>query len=391
MRNSTLVILIMLCTFNTYAQQKTIKGFVYDDYTNYRVKGVFVSPSLYIDTVYTGDNGKYKVVLPSKFRDVLTFTHPDYYPHIARVVAGDAMRLKSVRLIPKVYKLDTLCYIAFDENFWLKGLVKDRYTQKTIMNAEIRMENNQVVSFSKENGYFEVALPKTNLNLIINHAEYKTKVVEVKKNTRHDHYMEIWLDSSNPHMKDSANRKMNNLLVLMINELFTGSVGLNYERFVSFKHAVGFNMSSYLFGFGYLPLFNQGTARYVGLKAAPYYSFYFSRTMRRGAFVQGKIMAGYFDFEKLYYYYPSDSRYGEYRSEQFSSFGFGAGVGWYALLPKMKHGVFKIYIGYQLFPMYVPSTTESDRYGTLKVENNWWYINGPGSVVEIKFSMGGIF
>jgi hypothetical protein len=60
------------------------------------------------------------------------------------------------------------------------------------------------------------------------------------------------------------------------------------------------------------------------------------------------------------------------------------------------HGVGNVSVGCQFFPMDVPTDIKIEqgapgRFVTYSVNNAWWYITGPGSIVEIKFTLGGLF
>ncbi len=178
-------------------------------------------------------------------------------------------------------------------------------------------------------------------------------------------------------------------MAVAVNELINGAIALRYQRYFWFKHAIGIQSSYYFRGRG--PTFYSGTAEYKGIKIAPYYRFYIERKMTNSFFVEGKVIGGYFDFSKLIYAYSVDNRYYESKNIEFSSFGFGAGIGFSRLLPRTRNGFISVTVGYQYFPMQVPSTMWSDKYGTIGVQNNWWYIIGPGSFFEIKLIFGGIF
>ncbi len=59
-----------------------------------------------------------------------------------------------------------------------------------------------------------------------------------------------------------------------------------------------------------------------------------------------------------------------------------------------NHGVGNLSVGYQYFPINVPSTTETIHNGEThiySVDNDWWYFNGPGARLEVKLTLGGFF
>jgi hypothetical protein len=59
------------------------------------------------------------------------------------------------------------------------------------------------------------------------------------------------------------------------------------------------------------------------------------------------------------------------------------------------HGVMNISIGYQYFPIKIPESTDyyidEDTTIMLETDNDWWYWGGPGSYIDFKFTIGGVF
>jgi len=158
------------------------------------------------------------------------------------------------------------------------------------------------------------------------------------------------------------------------------------------RHSIGLRSSLYLYnGIPFIaPSYNQYDGK--GLKFSPYFRNYFWRNQGRGFFVETKVTWGYFDFKELNYHWANDNEYGEYFSEISRSFGCGISMG---LMFRNIHNPIVINgsIGLQYFPLNVPKTKQSqhDDNLELEVDNTFWYIGGPGSVVEIKFMIGGIF
>ena len=209
----------------------------------------------------------------------------------------------------------------------------------------------------------------------------KTAFSEVKRKTS----ISVPFDN-----RDTLWKSYKNVIGILPLELVTGSIGLMYLRFIKPRHSVGIYSSVYLFGYGHTP-FGGGNSKFKGFKLAPFYRYYVWRKTKTGGFIQGKAIIGYFNFHQLYYAWDVDSRYGEYRSEQFWNAGFSVAWGFSFKLPRFTHGVFELTAGYQYFTMSVPPTTHSDQYGILEVDSLWWYLFGPGSMVEIKLIFGGIF
>jgi len=118
--------------------------------------------------------------------------------------------------------------------------------------------------------------------------------------------------------------------------------------------------------------------------------------MHNADFIQGKLMGGYFDVDKIYYHEDNQAYYGVTLSDQFYSFGAGAAWGW-SWYP-LKTMVLSLSLGLQIFPFNVPRTyQEGYKNYTLQGESftlfdiQPWYWGGLGSVFEIKFILGEYF
>ena len=111
--------------------------------------------------------------------------------------------------------------------------------------------------------------------------------------------------------------------------------------------------------------------------------------------MEAKISAGYFHFDEVDYRLNSASNRRFTKEEFFWTAGFGVSVGSMVRLVRSQHGVMNISIGYQYFPIKIPETSyytiDEETTITVSTDNSWWYWGGPGSYVEIKFTLGGIF
>ena len=390
MGKTLIVLFTLLISFSVNGQVKTIRGIIYDYYTRSHIGDVEISPAFYDSIVFSKENGKFRLSLPSDYKDTLNFSHPDYYPLIKRIKGGDKMKLHFITLVPRSLQIDTICYSAFKENKLLKGKIYDKYRSEPLDSATIRLENKQIIAYSDKSGDFAVGVPLSSEKLIVSHPDFQTNIVPIKFRKWNNRETIVKLDRINFHREDSLWKVYKNMLAFAPQELITGAVGLRYERFIKIKHAVGLHTSVYLHGRGY-GLFSSGISKFTGIKLAPFYRYYVWRNMNNSGFIEGKLVSGYFDCHELYYAMKYDDRRGEFASEQFWSFGIGVAWGWSIILPRTKHGIFNISAGLQAFPMHVPNTIQGVHYGTLEVENNWWYLFGPGSVVEVKIAFGGIF
>ncbi len=376
-----LLYVFLLCSF-TLTGQIFKSGTVHDYYSHTSLDSVKVT-SLILDTIVMTDrSGRFIIPTPPGYYDTLVFTRPGYYPFV-RVTKKAGYR---INLIPRTVEIDTICYPSYKKNRLLQGTIVEKYLKKPVAGASVRLWNDQLIAWSDRYGKFSVGIPRSTKMLKISHPDYEPQMVEFKRGTP----MIVVKMLLRKGLADTTWKTYNNMFALLPLEIATGSIGLFYQHFVKLRHAVGVYSSVYLFGYGHA-LFSGGTAKYKGFKLSPSYRFYVWRNVKTGGYIQGKVTVGYFNFSKLYYTWDVDSRYGEYRSEQFWNAGFGVAWGWSMKLPKSNHGVFNITVGYQYFTMSVPPTTYSPHYGTLDVQSGWWYFVGPGSRFEVKLMFGGIF
>lgn len=391
MKQVAVIIILSGFFFHCSAQNKNIKGIIYDDFTNYHIDSVKISSKYQNSSVFSNAKGRFSISLPNRYHDSIVFSHPGYYPYTKRIAAGDAIKLQFIRLIPKTFKLDTICPAAYDENKLVKGLVEDDVHKEPIANAEIRLENNMIVAYSNLEGKFSVGVPNSNNNLIINHPDFKTLVFPLRQLNKRTPYPEIRMTRKIPVKKDTVWQNWNNHLSWTINEMFSGGFGAEYERFLGFRHSLGLHGTYYFHGFAFpIPFSGGSSINYKGIKLSPFYRFYVWRQFQKGGYAEAKLTTGYFDFSRLQY----DSRegpYGDYIATNFWSFGLGIAWGWYIRPRKIDHLLFDISVGFQYLSMKVPESIESEYYGTYHVDDTWWYVTGPGSVLEIKVRIGGIF
>lgn len=194
--------------------------------------------------------------------------------------------------------------------------------------------------------------------------------------------------------KDSSNidfwKERPNRIMLAVNELLGGSLGITYERYLHRRHTVGVVSSTYFAGWGSLVLFSYGTAKFTGIKLSPFYRFYYFNNPKSGGYLEAKVTYGYLHFRQIYYYRDYSASYrGFYATENSSSFGFGVTAGFNF---RPREGIFNygFSIGLQAFPPNLPKTLYYDDYGGLICEPDdaFWFVMGPGAVLEIKLLIG---
>ena len=390
MRKSILFFLIIL-SLAAKAQEKTIRGVLIDDYTNYKIPGVVVSPDLYDSITISDEKGKFKIDLPPRYKDTIVFTHTDYYPLVKRLYAGDAVKLNYIRLVPRIFRLDTVCYSAYKENSLVVGEVVDYHKGKPIESAIIRMEDNKIVAYSNQKGQFKAAVPKTNRALIVNHDLFEPKMVPVRLEDKGPFEIKIKLQKSVLTEADTSWKNRNNILLFSVLELFNGGIGLRYERFVKPKHAIGIHATGYFFGVSWP--YHFGTMddnRFHGLKLAPFYHFYVLRTISFAGYAEIKPLIAYFDFYSLDYARDNAPEYEYNTSATFWTGGISAAWGW-LFFPRRSNYTIGLSLGFQFMPWKVPDTIIDENGVTWELNKAWWYFGGPGSLLEFKFMLGGIF
>lgn len=384
-----LITLFLLLVFGIVSgQYKVISGKAIDEYSKKPVTDVSISSSVNTDNIFTGKKGKFAIILPNHYYDTLVFSHPEYFPQVFNVKKTSRYVFNNVTMINKDVDIDTMCYTAYAENRVLHGEIIEMQNRRPIVGAAIYLGDKKI-AYSNTDGEFSVGIPVLTRNIILVHPEFRSQTVDVINGKKQLRKIEVKLAREVFGMEDTLWLSRKNIVAVSINELITGSIGVRYQRFINTNHGVGLYTSSYIYG--YFPQFNSPGSKFKGFKLAPYYRYYLDRSRYNSFFIEGKVSSGYFNFEELYYAYPPDNRDGEHVKETFWTVGFGAGIGFTTSIPHRNNDIMTISIGYQYLPMHVPQTIESQSYGTLEIQNNWWYFAGPGSVFEIKFAFGGLF
>lgn len=171
-------------------------------------------------------------------------------------------------------------------------------------------------------------------------------------------------------------------------KLFWGALGMKVEVFINDKISLGTYFDWYIDGIQYF-----GGEKYTGFKASPCFRYYIKRDIKRGVYAQVTGIVGYFDFHPLNY--TSGDRYPYEYSTTYMFWMGGAGFafGAYFVLSdtKLKHMYFDVNAGLQIFM--APWPMEARNSNGMRFEHypQWWYIGGPGSIIELKLAIGGFF
>lgn len=293
---------------------------------------------------------------------------------------------------------------AFAQERIAKGYVLDEHSRAPIEGALVNVYDTSIVNFTDKAGVFNIMIPKRRRHLLISHEDYLTKKIILGPGFQHKK-TSILLESidseaiilKEKQVRDSTLLTYKNALSLSLVELFSVAIAVRYERYISKQQSIGIHSSFYVYGFK--P--NLGSeydiyANYNGIKAVPFYRFYPIRKAEVGLFIEGKIPFGYFDFKEIEYRYSTSSNRKMSTAYTFWTWGFGISLGVMRPIPRAKHGFINISIGYQYFPMVEPPEHLYEDVGggttlTYTTETDWWYMPGPGSVFDLKLTIGGIF
>ena len=276
----------------------------------------------------------------------------------------------------------------------ITGIVVNSFTKKAVENVKVSELKFNNSSITDSTGYFRIELPKKSRKLLFSNPDYFAFRYTKRPGTHNHRKVKIPLKPLNFKEIDTVWKSYKNALSLSINEFMTGAVAVRYERFLGKKQSIGLHTSVYLYGFNNF-IFDLGSnpVNYKGIKLAPFYRYYPVKANSGGVYLEGKIPFGYFNFDQLMYGYESNA-YTKNFPQKFWTIGGAVAIGYMFRLSKGHHGVGNISVGAQVFPMDVPTEQEGELFDgkvTYTLGNGWWYITGPGSFIEIKLTLGGIF
>lgn len=388
MKKPIIILISLLYSGLLFSQAIDIRGYVLDYYTHKEIRGVVFSykPGEILDI--TSETGGFHIRPTLKFKKTVKLTHPDYYPVYIELEGRYRHKLQTFYMLSRKFELDTIFYNSSKENKQLVGEVFDGSNLLPLGNAIVKMPEGQRIAYSNMDGEILSVVPMNTTQISVSHPDYETKNVKLKQDRNRESFS-VRLNPIKFKDEDTLWKSLEYQVSVAVNEFFIGAIGLQAQRFLGNRHAIGLHMSYYFHGSGYA--YNSGNSDFQGIKIAPFYRFYTLRSKKKNFFLETKLIGGYFDFSGLFYSQPPDNKDGERFKISFSNIGFGAGMGFANLLKKSEHLLFSMTFGFQYFPMNVPSTMHSDNYGKVEVENNFWYLYGPGSYLELKLIFGVIF
>jgi len=388
MLRTQILILLIFIQVSLFCQERNIKGTIKDFYSKAPIEGVKITHS-YSDTViYSNEKGEFMFDRKPVHNDTLKLTHQNYFSNLKIIGWKKNLHNNKIRMFPLLKNSDSSKY--YQENLYklIIGKVFDRNSGFPLPNATIKISND-ILFLSDSNGKFSGLIPDTTKYYYVSHPEFESVKVSKRKSKgqiiRQNFELKktIFNDDNTPWLT------YKNLIGIAVNEFANGAIGFRYQYFFKPNHAIGIHNSYYFDGRG-ISFFTTAN-KYTGIKMAPYYRIYSNRKLRNGAYLEGKLITGYFDFNKIWYSLSYDSRYGASYQENFWSYGLGFGGGYYVFFSRSNHFVFNVYAGIQYLPMMVPNKKFNDNYGELNVSRGGWYFFGPGSAFEIKLIFSSIF
>ena len=266
------------------------------------------------------------------------------------------------------------------------GRVSDKHSGVGIDSVQIITNDSSYSTTTSLHGSFELNIPRRTKSLYFRKDRYKSvrmglSPFAVRLNVsmkEHDYVSKTYGPPSRKFM-----------LGWLPFKLAWGAIGVKFEAFLFKKHSIGVYFDWYFAGRQFF-----GGEQYTGYKIIPCYRYYIKRNAQVGFFAQASVIVGRFDFVKLNYFNHGQYPYEISKTYILKSYGFGLGGGVSVVMnpSKRKHIILDIYIGYQNFQEDWPKKATKEGIGTTFSHNvTWWYLGGPGSEIDIKLAIGGIF
>ncbi len=261
----------------------------------------------------------------------------------------------------------------------IQGKVINRKSGLEISNVTVSTMDSAYSIKTLKLGSFFIKVPRSTDALVFSHENYSTKVFKLKPSKR---IVNIELRRIKPDSVDLP--KLNNTISFLPTKLITGAFSLRLERFIKSKYSGGIYFTYYYNGRQYF-----GSEEFTGTKISPYFRYYIKRNKSYGVYAQATVIIAYFDFSRLNYNY--EHSYTKSVETNFWTGGIGGSFGITDIVGNSKHIIVDINIGWQLLPPLYPTEITGEHGETYTHNNLWWAIGGPGSIIEIKLAVGGIF
>ena len=136
---------------------------------------------------------------------------------------------------------------------------------------------------------------------------------------------------------------------------------------------------------------NAYYAVFKGVRLDPFVRLYPGGKAPKGFYLQGKLVAGYFN-SKIEYEYeqitPTDTvTLEEYQWKSFPTFGGGLGLGYQFLIGKSEFPI-DLYLGFQYSKFTAPTSVVVNNIKYETLDDALWYFTGPGSFLNMNFGIG---
>lgn len=263
------------------------------------------------------------------------------------------------------------------------GYVNDRYTYAPLKGVSVQTDGSRIVAYTDTNGYYRIKIPRKNLKLYFQHEQYKPEKIGFSHTARRQDARMAPTDTAAARYGKPAGK---NAISWLPTKLIWGAVGLKYERFIGSKFSVGTYADWYFKGQQYF-----GDEEYTGIKVTPTLRYYFRHHEAMGFYIQAAAIIGYFDFSVLNYVHPDDHEEVYSVEDFFWTGGAGFAVGAYFSFSRTNIAFIDLNVGWQIMPANYPTQVETPFGSIYEHYNTWWYAGGPGSFIEIKIAIGGIF
>lgn len=264
----------------------------------------------------------------------------------------------------------------------ITGYVSNTTSKSGIEGVKVYDKKSSGLCYTDSLGFYAIEIRKGPNSLFYSHHKYESVAIGLRpKNKRLDVAMKP-LDS--PVLPDTSDKPLlkNMIVIFPLNFIF-GALQMRCDRFIKPKHSLG--LSGVWYYAGRYPFNNT---KFTGFKVGPSYRYYPIRDNNFGMYIQAIAMLAHFDMSDLRYSYDNLIKDVE---DSFWTGGLGAAFGFTKDVGLTGHTIIDISVGVQYLPFLVPRTMDSNYGVRFSAHDEWWYVGGPGSVIELKFSIGGIF
>jgi len=263
------------------------------------------------------------------------------------------------------------------------GYVNDRYTYAPLEGVFVHTDESRIAVYTDSTGSYKIKIPRKNLKLYFQHEKYKPEEIGFSHTARRQDARMAPVDTAAERYGKPAGK---NAISWLPTKLIWGALGLRYERFIGSKFSVGTYAAWYFKGQQYF-----GDEEYTGIKVTPTFRYFFRHHEAMGFYIQASAIIGYFDFSVLNYVYPDDHEEVFSVKDFYWTGGAGFAVGSYFSFSRKNTAFIDLNVGWQILPANYPTKVKTPFGSTYEHYNTWWYFGGPGSVIEIKIAIGGMF